>query len=87
MGQAASSLGCQPTIVPDGPPPLMVGLGLRLEPTFVGFMSRITCYCQFACLECMTVVPGAVFWINPPIVTYSPKLMELISLNPYTYVW
>ena len=40
-----------------------------------------------ACLEYMTVVPRAVFWINPPIVTYSPKLVEFIRLNPYTYVW
>jgi hypothetical protein len=31
--------------------------------------------------------PGAVLWINPPAYKYSPKLMELISLNPYTYVW
>ena len=27
------------------------------------------------------------FLINPPAVTYSPKLMEFTSLNPYTYVW
>jgi hypothetical protein len=25
-------------------------------------------------------------WINPPAFTYSPKLMEFISSNPYTYV-
>jgi hypothetical protein len=30
---------------------------------------------------------GAVFWINSPAYKYSPKLMEFISLNPYTYVW
>ena len=34
----------------------------------------------------MTVVPRAVFWINPPTYKYSPKLVEFISLNPYTYV-
>jgi hypothetical protein len=27
-----------------------------------------------------------VFWINPAENTDSPKLMEFISLNPYTYV-
>jgi hypothetical protein len=31
--------------------------------------------------------PRAVFWINPPAYKYSPKLMEFISLKPYTYVW
>jgi hypothetical protein len=31
--------------------------------------------------------PRAVFWINPPAYKYSPKLMEFISLNPYSYVW
>jgi hypothetical protein len=30
--------------------------------------------------------PGAIFWINPLAYKYSPKLMEFISLNPYTYV-
>jgi hypothetical protein len=29
---------------------------------------------------------GAVFWINPLAYKYSPKLVELISLNPYSYV-
>ena len=74
-------------MVPGGPPPLEVGLGLRLESTFTGVMGRITCCRWFACLECMKVVPGAVFWINPPAVMKSPKLVEFISLNPYTYVW
>jgi hypothetical protein len=31
--------------------------------------------------------PRAIFWINPPACKYSPKLVEFISLNPYTYVW
>jgi hypothetical protein len=31
--------------------------------------------------------PRAIFWINPLIYKYSPKLVEFISLNPYTYVW
>jgi hypothetical protein len=31
--------------------------------------------------------PGAIFWINPSAYKYSPKLVEFISLNPYTYVW
>jgi hypothetical protein len=30
----------------------------------------------------MMVVPGAVLWINPPAFTYSPNLMEFISLKP-----
>jgi hypothetical protein len=58
-----------------------------LNLSFTVFMGLITCYRQFACLECMTVVPGAIFWINPPAYKYLPKLMEFISLNPYTYVW
>jgi hypothetical protein len=29
----------------------------------------------------------AIFWINPPTYKYSLKLMEVINLNPYTYVW
>ena len=28
-----------------------------------------------------------VFWINPVENTDSPKLVEFVSLNPYTYVW
>jgi hypothetical protein len=28
----------------------------------------------------------AVFWINPPVYKYSPKLMKFISLKPYSYV-
>jgi hypothetical protein len=35
----------------------------------------------------MTMVLGAVFWINSPAYKYLPKLEEFISLNPYTYVW
>jgi hypothetical protein len=31
--------------------------------------------------------PGVVCWINPPAYKYSPKLMEFISLKPYSYVW
>jgi hypothetical protein len=31
--------------------------------------------------------PRAIFWINPPAYKYSPKLIEFISLNSYTYVW
>jgi len=27
-----------------------------------------------------------VFWINPPAFTESPKLMEILNLNHYTYV-
>ena len=73
-------------MVLGGPPPLEVGLGLRLESPFTGVAGRITCCQRFACLECMIVVPGAIFWINPPAYKYSPKLMEFISLNPYTYV-
>ena len=68
-------------MVPGGLLLLVARLGLRLESTFVGVMGRIT-YChRFACLECMIVVPGAIFWINPPTVMKSPKLMEFISLN------
>jgi hypothetical protein len=34
----------------------------------------------------MMVVPEPVFWINAPAFTYLPKLMKLVSLNPYTYI-
>jgi len=27
------------------------------------------------------VVPGVIFWINPPTIYKSPKLVEIISLN------
>ena len=58
----------------------------HLESTFVGVAGRITCCRWFASLECMTVVLGVVFWITPPAVMKSPKLVEFVSLNPYTYV-
>ena len=51
---------------------LVASLGLRLESSFIGVVG----------LECMTVVPRAVFWINPPTVMKSPKLVEFVSLNP-----
>ena len=63
-------------------PPSSGSFWTRLELFSVGFVSRFTCWCRFDCLESMTVVPGMVFWINPPAFTYLPKLMEFISLNP-----
>ena len=68
--------------MPGEPPPVVVGLRLHLESTFTCFVGRITCWCWFAYLECMTVVSGAIFWINPPAYKYLPKLMESISFNP-----
>jgi hypothetical protein len=30
---------------------------------------------------------GTIFWTNPPAYKYSPKLVEFISLNSYTYFY
>jgi hypothetical protein len=51
----------RPVSVIGGPPPPAEGSGLRLELVSVGFVSRISFLCRFACLECMTVVLGSIF--------------------------
>jgi hypothetical protein len=61
-----------------------------LEPSRVVFRSfrglnhMLSSVCLFGVYDSG---PRAVFWINPPIYKYSPKLVEFISLNLYTYVW
>ena len=74
-------------MVPGGLLLLAARLGLRLGSTFVGVVGRIT-YCRrFACLECMIVVTGDVFRINPPTIMKSSKLMEFIDIKPLNLHW
>ena len=69
----------QPACVCDRwAPPSVEASGLLRELFSIGFASRISFQYQFACLKCMTVVPGAVFWLNPLANTDSPSWNLLV---------
>jgi hypothetical protein len=50
--------------------------------SFCGLNHMLSPVCLFGVYDSGS---GTVFWTNPPAYKYSPKLLEFISLNSYTY--